>query len=316
MTDSKIQYAQVLLRDLGMDDERSNERSAMVLLSLAGLDDKMNWADATNDMYGTRAIMDWIRDKFGVDYKPNTRETIRRFTLHQFVQAGLVEENADDPSRPINSPKWNYRLSDEAIKVFRLADSKEEVGYAIIEFKNNVGSWREHYLEERELFKVPVVLPDGTELKLTAGGQNKLLKKMVDEFCPRFCSGGTVLYIDDTGKEAGAIDYEKLAELGIVLPERGKAPDLIVWHDSKKWLFLMEACSTHGPIDVTRKEELFELFDGCSSNLVLVSCFPDRKVMQKYLAELAWETEAWCADTPDHMIHFNGSRFMGPYDNK
>ena len=77
----------------------------------------------------------------------------------------------------------------------------------------------------------------------------------------------------------------------------------------------MEAASTHGPVDVTRKAELHDLFADQWTNVVLVSCFPDRRTMQRYLALLAWETEAWCADTPDHMMHFNGSRFMGPYGN-
>lgn len=102
-------------------------------------------------------------------------------------------------------------------------------------------------------------------------------------------------------------------ELGISLPARGKAPDVIAWDAACEWLFLMEAASTHGPVDVTRKVELHELFADQWDKVVLVSCFPKRKVMQRYLAQLAWETEAWCADTPDHMIHLNGSRFMGPY---
>ena len=99
------------LRELGVGKDQQNERSAMTLLALLQLKPGDNWQQATNPMLGTRAIMDWIRDYYEVDYKPNTRETIRRFTLHQFVIAELVEENADRPDRPINSPKWNYRIT-------------------------------------------------------------------------------------------------------------------------------------------------------------------------------------------------------------
>ena len=75
---------------------------------------------------------------------------------------------------------------------------------------------------------------------------------------------------------------------------------------------MMEACSTHGPIDVIRKRDLHRLFAGIRVPMIFVSCFPDRNVMRRYLSDLAWETEAWCADTPDHMIHLNGDKFLGP----
>ena len=70
-------------------------------------------------MLSTRAIMDFIRDEYGKDYAPNTRETVRRFTLHQFVEAQLVVQNPDEPQRPVNSPKWNYQVTGEALEVLR-----------------------------------------------------------------------------------------------------------------------------------------------------------------------------------------------------
>ena len=142
---------------------------------------------------------------------------------------------------------------------------------------------------------------------------NVLIKAMIEEFCPRYAPGARVLYIGDTSKIRETIDAATLERIGVVLPERGKEPDLIVWREDKQWLYLMEACSTHGPVDVTRKIELSSLFGNCGYDLIFVSCFPNRKVMQRYLGDLAWETEAWCADTPDHMIHLDGEKFMGPY---
>lgn len=307
-----IEGAQCFLKSLDMDDERSNQRSAMVFLALAGLGLGDGWSNATNGMYGTRAIMDWIEEEFGVAYKPNTRETIRRFTLHQFVQVGLVEENADDPSRPINSPKWNYRLSKQAVELLKQF-GMSDFSVHLEKYKTSVGTWLERVNEERELAKVPVTLPDGTAIRLSAGGQNVLIKAMVEEFCPRFAPGASVLYVGDTSKEGESIDQETLDSIGVQLPPRGKEPDLIVWMKRRGWLFLMEACSSHGPVDVTRKRELETLFASCGKELIYVSCFPSRKVMQGYLGNLAWETEAWCADTPDHMIHLDGEKFLGPY---
>lgn len=161
--------------------------------------------------------------------------------------------------------------------------------------------------------KTPVHLPSGQELELSPSGQSVLIKAMVEEMLPRFAPGCQVAFIDDTDHKHGVIDADLLDDLGISLKAREKVPDVIAWDERRRWLFLMEAASTHGPVDVTRKNELHDLFADQWNDAVLVSCFPDRRTMQRYLAQLAWETEAWCADTPDHMMHFNGSRFMGPY---
>ena len=308
-----VEKTRELLIDLGMDKERSNERSAMVFLALAHLDSDSIWTQATNEMYTTRQLMDWIRDRLGQDYAANTRETIRRFTLHQFSAGAIVEQNADQPDRPINSPKWTYRLTPGLMPVVH-AIGTQDYEQELEEFLSGIETWREKQNEIREMNKVPVELPDGTGVMLSSGGQNVLIKQMVEEFCPRYAPGGQVLYIDDTDHTFRTKQEALLSSVGIEMPERGKAPDLIVWMEDKQWLFLMEACSTHGPIDVTRKHELLELFAPQQGNIVFVSCFPDRGVMRQYLVDLAWETEAWCASDPDHLIHLDGEKFMGPYE--
>lgn len=308
-----LERAEDLLFSLGMDKERSNDRSAMTFLALANVRPGTDWTTATNAMYTTRQIMDWIRDQMGVAYAPNTRETIRRFTLHQFIAGGIVQYNADDPDRPTNSPRNNYRITPPLLPVIRAIDTPE-YPELLAEFLGGIKTWNQQVAERREMNRVPVCMPDGTKMTLSAGGQNVLIKQMVEEFCPRFVPGGVVLYIDDTDKALGGIVDDILQALGIEIPEHGKAPDLIVWDRDNNWVFMMEACSTHGPVDVMRKHELRTLFAGIGAPVVFVSCFPDRSVMRRYLTDLAWETEAWCADTPDHMVHLDGARFLGPYE--
>ena len=55
--------------------------------------------------------MSWVREHYGKEYAPNTRETFRRETMHQFVQAGIVQRNPDKPDRPVNSPHTSGTLS-------------------------------------------------------------------------------------------------------------------------------------------------------------------------------------------------------------
>ncbi len=90
-------------------------------------------------------------------------------------------------------------------------------------------------------------------------------------------------------------------------------PDVVVHFVAKNWLLLVEAVTSHGPVSPKRMSELKALFAGSKAGLVFVTAFPNRKTLLKYLDQIAWETEVWVADSPDHMIHFNGERFLGPY---
>lgn len=257
--------------------------------------------------------MDWLRTHYGKDYKPDTRETVRRRTLHHFVDAGLVALNPDYPQRPINSPNNQYQVEPRAIQLLRTYDTPEwEEG--LRKYLADVPGLVAQYAKARELEMVPVTLPDGNAVTLTPGGQNLLLKQMVEEFCPRWTPGGRVLYIGDAGKDDPVFEEGMLAELGVEVDKHGKFPDLIVYLPDRSWLVLLEAASSHGPVDAKRHSELKALFGTSSAGLVYVNCFPSRAEMRKYLTEIAWETEVWCADNPTHLIHFNGPRFLGPYE--
>ncbi len=109
--------------------------------------------------------------------------------------------------------------------------------------------------------------------------------------------------------------YQKLvqAELGIALDEHGKMPDVILFDRARRWLFLVEAVTSHGPIDGKRHDELRRLFGGANAGLVYVTAFLERKALQKDFANISWETEVWIAEAPSHLIHFDGERFLGPY---
>lgn len=308
----RVDDARIVLETLGMDAERSNERSALVLLALLRLSPSESWAEAANPMLGTRAIMDFIRDEYGKDYAPNTRETVRRFTLHQFVEAQLVVQNPDEPQRPVNSPKWNYQVTAEAMEVLR-AFGTDYWQSAVDRYLAELPGLKARYAAAREMDRIPLTLPNGSTFTLTPGGQNVLLKAMVEDFCPRFIPGGQVLYIGDAGDKWALFERETLSSLNVEVDEHGKMPDLAIYLPDRNWLVLLEAASSHGPVDSKRQAELADLFADSTAGLVYVSCFPDRAEFRKYVDKIAWESEVWCADHPTHMIHYNGERFLGPY---
>jgi hypothetical protein len=171
------------------------------------------------------------------------------------------------------------------------------------------------YARERDMRRIPVNLVNGREIRLSPGGQNALVKKIIDDFCPLFTPGGHVIYVGDTQTKWAYFDSDALLALGVKIDTHGKMPDVVVHHVKKNWLVLIEAVTSHGPVNPKRRHELKELFAGSKVGLVYVTAFLDRHTMMKYLDDISWETEVWIAESPTHLIHFNGERFLGPYED-
>jgi len=309
----RIDEALTILASLDVPREQQNERSALVLLALLGMTPRTSWSAAADPMLGITEMMNVFRDQFGKEYAPNTRETVRRFTVHQFVQMGLVVANPDDPHRPVNSPANRYQVTPTFLKLVRTFGSREWRG-SLAAFLAAAGALGRLQPREREMALVAVKLPNGKRVPLTAGGQNELVKKVIEDFCPRFTPGGVVVYLGDTGQKQRHVETGYLERLGVMIDEHGKMPDVVVHLKDKDWLVLIEAVTSHGPIGIKRHNELKALFGSARSGLVFVTAFLTRRAMTKYLGEIAWETEVWIAEAPSHIIHFNGERFLGPYE--
>ena len=308
----RVDEALEVLASLNVPKEQQNERSALTLLALLGMTPRKKWSDATDSLLGITEMMNVFRDQFGREYAPNTRETVRRFTVHQFVQLGLIVANPDDPLRPVNSPANRYQVAPTLLKLVRSYGSTSW-RTSLAAFVATATALARLRPKERDMTLVPVKLPSGRRVSLSAGGQNELVKKIIEEFCPRFTPGGIVVYLGDTGQKQRHVEAGYLDRLGVKIDEHGKMPDVVVHLEDKDWLVLIEAMTSHGPIGLKRHNELKTLFGSAPSGLVFVTAFLTRRAMKKYLGDIAWETEVWIAEAPSHIIHFNGDRFLGPY---
>ena len=312
--DQKIQDALNILNVLGLPRQQLNERSALTLLSLLALVPETGWEDAGNPLMGITPMMDFFSGHYGKKYAPNTRETVRRQTVHQFLQAALIVANPDKPARPTNSPKAVYQIEPSALKLLKKF-GKPQWTDNLKKYLRTVETLKKRYDQEREMQRLPINMADGQEIKLSPGGHNVLVKKIIENFCSFFTPGGRIIYIGDTQLKWSFYDKELLAALGVKIEEHGKMPDIVVHHIKKNWLVLIEAVTSHGPVNPKRRQELKMLFAGSSAGLVFVTAFMDRHAMLKYLNDISWETEVWIADSPTHLIHFNGERFLGPYED-
>ncbi len=307
----KIEQAQEILEAIGLPSAQQNEISALTLLALAQLSERSAWKNATNRMLRVHDILIEIKQRYGRGYAENSRETIRRKVLHQFEQAGVVVRNADDPTRPTNSGLTNYILSEIALDLIRAFDSARW-NARVKSFVERQSRLLDVYQKAREQTKIPLQIGEGKVYKLSPGKHNELEVAIVEEFGPRFAPGAKLIYLGDTAKKILMLDEAAFAKLGISVSEHGKFPDVILHYSKKKWLFLIEAVTTHGPISPKRHLELENVFEKCKAGKIYVTAFLDFATYKKYANDIAWETEVWIAEMPSHMIHLNGDKFLGP----
>lgn len=312
LIEKKVGEAIELLTLFQMPTAQLNERTAYCLLALLNMTPEKRWGDAENPLVGITPMLDFTKKYYRKEYAPNTRETFRRFSTHQLVQAGIVLYNPDNPARAVNSPKVVYQISPEAYKVIKKYQTDSFVE-ALDAFKQNQSTLTEKYAHKRKMNMVSVLIKGGHPLALSPGKHSDLIKDIIEEMAPRFLPNSSLVYVGDTGEKWGYFDQEIAGNLSFNVQEHGKMPDVILYIEHKNWLILVESVTSHGPVDSKRFIELQALFSSITAELVFISAFPDKSTFARYLADIAWETEVWVADNPTHMIHFNGDKFLGPY---
>ena len=311
---SKIDEARDILERFGLPPAQRNDISCLTLLALAGLSEDDPWSGVAKPSRTIHQILGFMRDTYGREYAENTREVVRRQVIHQFEQARLVDRNPDAPDLPTNSPRTHYGLSDEALNVLRLY-GRGEWDTELLSFRSRHGALLEIYQRRRQMQEIPIRTSTGEEIRLSPGRHNRLQALVVTAFGPRFAPGSTLLYLGDAADKLLHLDREKMNQLGVPITEHDKLPDVVLYDEERNWLFLVEAVTSHGPVSPKRLEELEATLKDCTATRLYVSAFPDFRQFRRHLDNIAWETEVWVAEIPDHLIHFNGDKFLGPRNN-
>jgi len=308
----KIDEAITILERLGLPKAQQNERSALTLLALIDLREDTPWSKSQKRGIRIHDILIFIQKHYGKQYAENTRETIRRETLHQFEQAGIAIRNPDNPLRPTNSPKTMYAIADDALRVIRKYGATSWQS-AISKFVKSKGRLIEKYEKRRKTHLIPVPLPDGKIVSFSPGKHNELQLKIIQEFRKRFCPNTKVVYVGDTARKLLHVERDLLEKLKISITEHGKLPDVVLYDPEKNNLFLIEAVTAHGPLSPKRQVELEETLKYSGAKRIYVSAFPDFHEFKRHIDNIAWDTEVWIENNPDHMIHFNGPQFFTVY---
>lgn len=184
---AKIGQALTIIQLLGLPRAQQNERSALTLLALLDLSPDGAWKDIERPLLGVTPIIDWCEKVYGKKYAPNTRETFRRQTLHQFVDAGFVLYNPDNPKRPVNSPKACYQITPELHNVLSLYETKAW-DIAMKKYLEGQVTLQERYARSRKMHMIPLKITGSKEIKLTPGAHSQLIKDIITAIWPQICS--------------------------------------------------------------------------------------------------------------------------------
>lgn len=180
-------------------------------------------------------------------------------------------------------------------------------------FLNNKVTLKNQLSDNRNLDKIYVGFSSGKILDFSPGKHNELQKAIIEEFLSRYGYGAEVLYVGDTTNKFLHLESERLKDLNFFELSDGELPDIVAYSKQRNWLYLIEAVHSSGVISPIRLLELKKLTEQCQADIIFITAFLDRNTFRQFAPDIAWETEVWIADAPDHIIHFNGEKFLGPY---
>ena len=304
--DKKIEETREFLQTIGMPKAQQADICCYVILAMAGVKPDMSWSEATNEWIRIHDIIQFVNTFYDMSYAENSRETFRKQALHRFRTAALIEDNG----KATNSPNYRYRLTEETVQILRTMETpvwKEAVNRFLCYHEKLI----DIYASKKRMTMMPVNI-NGENLKFSTGKHNELQKAIIEEFAPRFAPNSECLYVGDTIEKDLVKNVEKLKELGFEITLHDKMPDVVLYREDKDWIYFVESVTSVGPMDPKRILEITEMTKNVTAGKIFVTAFLDFKTYKKFAEELAWETEVWIAEMPEHMIHLNGDRFMGP----
>lgn len=307
----KIEIARTLLNRIGMPAKQQSDVCALTLLAMAGLKRRSNWVNASNEWIRIHDIIHFIASNYGIVYAENSRETIRKQAMHPFRTAAIIEDNG----KATNSPNYRYRITNEFLAVIKEVDIKTLKrsidSDSLIEFISNHISIKQLYASKKKMLKMSVRI-NQQEFSFSPGKHNELQKAIIEEFAPRFAPDSECLYVGDTIQKDMVKNVAKLSELGFEITLHDKMPDVVLYREDKNWLYFIECITSVGPMDPKRLGEIELMTTNVKAGKIFISAFLNFNTFKKFSDKLAWETEVWIADMPDHMIHLNGDKFIGP----
>jgi hypothetical protein len=302
----KIDEVREFLKKIGMPKAQQADICCYTILALAGIKPNMDWSAAKNEWMRIHDIINFTNNYYMADYAENSRETFRKQALHPYRTAALVEDNGT----ATNSPNYQYRLTEEVLQMLRTLQSSDWQ-MLLNRFLMYHDKLIDIYASKKKMTMMSVKI-NGSDFNFSVGKHNELQKAIIEEFAPRFAPSAECLYVGDTTEKDLVKDVDKLTALGFEITLHDKMPDIVLYREDKNWIYFIESVTSVGPINSKRILEITEMTQDVKAGKIFVTAFQDFKTFKRFSEELAWETEVWIADMPEHMIHLDGDKFLEP----
>ena len=304
--ENKVSSSSFILKSIGMPEPQTSEMPSLVLLAMAKVYPNNSWSTATNDWIRIHDILEFLRENYKKDYAENSRETVRKQAIHHFRNAAIIEDNGV----ATNSPNYRYRLTTEALILIQQFEN-ENWELILDNFLKKHLTLIDIYSSKKVMQQIPVNI-NNLNLSLSIGEHNQLQKAIIESFLHRFAPYSVCLYIGDTTNKNLINEQLILQKLGFNISIHNKMPDVVLYSEKNNWIYFIEAVTSVGPMSPKRILEIEEMTKNVTAGKIFVTAFLDLKTCQKFIPQIAWETEIWIAENPDHMIHLNGDKFLGP----
>lgn len=292
--------------------DRKLERMAKACLAVGKIKKDFSEACSFEDGFTrTRDIITFENKNFGEDISSGSYDDIRRQDLKLLVEAGIVVNSSSTEEQATNNPSRGYGLSTSFANLLHsFGSSRWEI--LLNEFRKETKSLKEELERRRDLQKVPVTLPNGKTIVLSYGEHNNLQKAIIEVFLPLFGFGAEVLYVGDTKDKFLHLEKAELEKIKFFTLEHEELPDVVAYSREKNLLYLIEAYHSTGEWDEIRVRKVKRRLEesGCTANVIFFTAFENKNIFKQKAKDIAWETEVWIADSPEHLVHFNGYKFL------
>ncbi len=295
------------------DTDRKLERMAKACMAVGKIKHSFKEAVSSEngDFLRSRDIINFENANYGEKIADSSYDDIRRQDLKLLVEAGIVLNSSSQEQQATNNPSRGYALSPAFTNLLHQYRTSKWTN-AVETYVKDTISLKEELERRRDLIKVPVTLPGGKTIDLSFGEHNDLQKAIIEVFLPLFGFGAEVLYVGDTKDKFLYLEKGTLEALNFFPLEHEELPDIVAYSKDKNLLYLIEAYHSTGEWSEVRVRKIKRKLEesNCSANIVFFTAFENKNVFKQKAKDIAWETEVWIADSPEHLVHFNGYKFL------
>ena len=299
-----VDEVRVLLQQLGLERKLTTEQSAICVLALSdGAEREGLLPGKTHLRDGARIhdIIEFARHECGKEVAENTRESYRKLSLKPLCDEGLVIRH----QLSTNDPKTFYRLHPEMLRLLTCPAPLERrwLAQELSAQQSQGKGWR----QQSNRSEVPVEVGQAQPFFLSPGAHSRLTAAVVELYAPVFLKRPKVVYLGDTRHKDGYQNRDLMRELNLPVQVAANLPDVILYCEANRCLVVIEVVASSGPISTARLYQLETLVEqsaalGCQLRYVTV--FPSRRLFRRFVEDIAWGTQVWIADEPEHVVYF------------